>query len=111
MKAADPEQAVLRHLKFDGNTLIAGRRRYPLSHFDRIQVIGAGKASAAMARAVERILGRRLVGGFVNVPRGSQIRTRRVELNESGHPIPDERGLEVRAGSRNRAAPRPNVTC
>jgi len=73
--------------------MIVGRRRYPLSHFDRIQVVGAGKASAAMARAVERTLGKRLAGGFVNVPHGSQIRTRKVELNESGHPIPDERGL------------------
>ena len=50
-----------------------------------------------MARAVERVLGRRLAGGFVNVPHGSCIQTRKVELNESGHPIPDKRGL---AGAR-----------
>jgi glycerate 2-kinase len=93
LNAADPERAVLRYVKLDRNALIAGRRRYPLARFDRIQVVGAGKASAAMARAVERILGKRLSGGFVNVPRGSRIKTRRVELNESGHPIPDERGL------------------
>jgi len=94
LKAADPEHAVLRYLRLDGQkTLVAARRRYPLSRFDRIQVVGAGKASAAMARAVERVLGRRLAGGFVNVPHRSQVRTRRVELNESGHPIPDEHGL------------------
>lgn len=93
LKAADPERAVLRYLKLDGQTLVVGRRRYSLGHFDRIQVVGAGKASAAMARAVERVLGKRLAGGFVNVPHGSQLRTRHVELNESGHPIPDERGL------------------
>ncbi|HLX45583.1 MAG TPA: glycerate kinase [Bryobacteraceae bacterium] len=93
LKAADPERAVHRYVKLDGKTLIVGRRRYSLSNFDRIQVVGAGKASAAMARAVERTLGKRLAGGFVNVPHGSQVRTRKVELNESGHPIPDERGL------------------
>jgi len=67
-----------------------------MAGFDRIQVIGAGKASAAMARAVESLLGRRITGGWINVPDGTLANTgaklRRVELNPSGHPIPDERG-------------------
>jgi glycerate 2-kinase len=93
LAAADPEAAVLRHLKFDGRVLTAGRRRYSLAKFDRIQVIGAGKASAAMAAAVERLLGRRVSGGIVNVPAGNKIKVRRIELNESEHPIPGEKGL------------------
>jgi len=96
LAASDPYAAVLRHLKFDGRTLTAGRRRYRMAGFDRIQVIGAGKASAAMARAVESLLGRRITGGWINVPDGTLANTgaklRRVELNPSGHPIPDERG-------------------
>jgi len=92
LAAADPYAAVLRHLRFDGRTLIAGRRRYQLADFDRVQVIGAGKASAAMARAVERLLGRRIAGGVVNAPDGTRTRLRRIELNPAGHPIPDERG-------------------
>ncbi len=92
LQAADPYAAVLRHLKFDGRTLIAGRRRYRMADFDRIHVIGAGKASAAMARAVEHLLGRRIRGGVVNVPDGTTSKLRRIELNPSGHPIPDERG-------------------
>ena len=93
LHAADPDRAVTEHLKFDGRTLIARRKRYRLSQFDRIQVIGAGKASAAMGRAVERILGRRISGGLINVKDVSH-RLRRIELNESGHPVPDDRGLE-----------------
>jgi glycerate 2-kinase len=94
LDAADAGNAVARHLRFDGETLVAGGRRYRLSKFDRVQVIGAGKAGAAMARAVERLLGRRLAGGFVNVKDTGGIRLRRITLHESGHPIPDERGLE-----------------
>jgi glycerate 2-kinase len=94
LDAADPEQAVLRHLRFDGSTLLAGRRRYRLSRFDRIQVIGAGKAGAAMAQAVERVLGRHVSGGFVNVQDGGGARLRRIELHECGHPVPDQRGVE-----------------
>ena len=68
--------------------------RYPLKQFERIQAIGAGKAGAAMAQAVERVLGRRISGGVVNVPDGGARKLRRIELNPSGHPIPDERGAE-----------------
>ncbi len=95
LRAADPEQAILRHLRLEDHTLVAGRRRYRLSQFNRIQVIGAGKASAAMARAVERVLGRQVTGGLVNVPEGIQGgRPRRIELHDSSHPVPDARGVE-----------------
>jgi hydroxypyruvate reductase len=92
LEAADPYAAVLRHLKFDGRTLTAGRRRYRMADYDGVQIIGAGKAGAAMARAVEHVLGRFVKGGIVNVPDGTVSKTRRVELNQASHPIPDERG-------------------
>lgn len=92
LQAADPYAAVLRHLTFDGRTLIAGRRRYRMADFDRIQIIGAGKATAAMARAIEHLLGRQIEGGVINVPDGTTSKLRRIELNPAGHPIPDERG-------------------
>ncbi len=97
LDAADPGRAILTHLRFDGHTLQAGRHRYPLSKFDRIQVIGAGKATAKMAAAVERILGRRISGGLVNVKDGDRGHSRQITLNPSGHPVPDRRGL---AGAR-----------
>ena len=65
-----------------------------MADFDRIQVIGAGKASAAMARAVEHVLGRFIKGGIVNVPDGTDAKLRRIDLNQAGHPIPDERGQQ-----------------
>ncbi len=94
LAASDPEKAVRDHLAFDGRILRAGRRRYALSRFDRVRVIGAGKASAAMALAVERILGRRLAGGSVNVNDGGLRRKGRVILNPCGHPVPDQRGVQ-----------------
>jgi glycerate 2-kinase len=98
LKAADPERAVREHFDFDGETMRIDRQRLHASAFDRIQVIGAGKASAAMALALETILGRRISGGLVNVPDGPlppggiKGKLRRIELHPSGHPIPDRRG-------------------
>ena len=92
VKAADPVEAVLRHFSLRDGRLLAGRRRYRLDRFERIFVIGAGKAGAAMSRAVERTLGARISGGLVNVKYGHTAKLRRVELNECGHPTPDEAG-------------------
>ena len=90
LKAADPAGAVARALE-------AGS----YDRYRRIFVIGAGKASATMARAAERVLGRRIEAGLINTKYGHLARLRRIELNECGHPVPDERGVE---GARRIAA-------
>lgn len=82
LAAADPAAAVERHL-----------RRLDVAVFRDIYVIGAGKAGASMAQAAERILGRRITAGLINVKDGHTLRLRRIELNECGHPVPDERGV------------------
>ncbi len=97
LRAADPAEAIFRHVTVRDETLIARRRRYRLDAYRRIFVIGAGKAGAVMARALERLLGRRITGGLVNVKYGHTARLRRVELNECGHPVPDAAGV---AGAR-----------
>ncbi|MBK5290974.1 MAG: glycerate kinase [Acidobacteriia bacterium] len=94
LKAADPVEAVLRFLRRDGETLIAGARRYRLDDFDRIYVIGAGKASAAMAQGVEKVLGSRITDGLLNVKYGHGAPLKRVALNECGHPVPDQAGVD-----------------
>jgi len=94
LSAADPEKAVRAHVKTDGTTLHVDQRRYRLADFDRIQVIGAGKASARMAQALERLLGNRVTGGWINVPDRTKARLRKVHLHPAGHPVPDQRGVE-----------------
>jgi len=81
--AANPEAAVERAL-----------RRLPLDRYRRIFVVGAGKASAAMARASERVLGRRVAAGLINTKDGHLAPLKRIVLNECSHPVPDERGVE-----------------
>jgi glycerate 2-kinase len=94
VRAADPRQAVLAHVKIAGPALVAGKHRYRLADFDRIRVIGAGKAGAPMAQALERLLGKRITDGWVNAPEGAAVRLRRIVLHQAGHPIPDQRGVE-----------------
>ncbi|HEY6392542.1 MAG TPA: glycerate kinase [Bryobacteraceae bacterium] len=114
LAAADPTEAVLRHVRLDGETLIAGRRRYRLNKFQNVYVVGAGKAGAAMALGIERVLGKRIDSGFVNVKSASTARLRRIVLNESGHPIPDangERGARRIARIAQDAGPDDLIVC
>lgn len=82
LEAADPAGAVTRYLK-----------RRNLTRYRNIYVVGAGKAGASMALATERVLGRRITAGLINVKDGHLARLRRIELNECGHPVPDARGV------------------
>src|SRR5688572_10752359 len=50
-----------------------------------------------MARAIEKLLGKKITGGLINVKDGHTAKLRRIELNECSHPVPDSRGV---AGAR-----------
>jgi hydroxypyruvate reductase len=93
VKAVDPAHAIKKHLKLEGNRLTAGETIYDLAAFDRISVIGAGKASAAMARAMEEILDKRLNSGLVITKYSHALPLDKVQVIEAGHPVPDVAGF------------------
>lgn len=95
LAAVDAGTAVRRHLRRDGDRLWVGRACVPLGR--RNVVLGAGKAAAAMAEAVEDLLGDRLDGGLVVVKYGHGVPLRRVRLREAGHPVPDAAGMAAAA--------------
>lgn len=100
LAAADPAEAVRRHLSLEDDLLQLGPRRIELEQRARIFVVGAGKAGAAMGGAAAQILGRRLTAGVVAVPSAPSDHHGPIEWIESGHPLPDEGSLE--AGRRIR---------
>jgi len=93
VKAADPEYAVQQSVKVTEQKLVIDDKVYDLARYDGVYVIGAGKAAAPMAQAVEARLGHWLKGGIVNVKYGHGIPLKRIEVNEAGHPVPDEAGI------------------
>jgi hydroxypyruvate reductase len=100
LKAADPYQAVMKYVSLDDDMLTAGGVEYDLKGFRRIIVIGAGKGTAAMARATEEILGSRIDEGIVIVKYGHTGLLRKIVQREAGHPLPDEAGLRATAEIR-----------
>ena len=97
LDAVDPYRAVRNAVRVeDGHLLVAGAP-YDLATYDRIIVIGAGKATARMALAVEELLGERISQGLVIVKQGHKASLSIVEQIEASHPVPNEAGA---AGTR-----------
>ena len=92
LRAVNPIEAVKRFLTLDGNALVLGEHKLDLEDFEEIWAIGAGKASAAMAQAVEEVLGDRISGGLVIVKYDHLAPLSKIRLVEAGHPTPDENG-------------------
>jgi glycerate 2-kinase len=92
LDSAAVEPLVRSSLRLHGDTLACGPLTLDLASVGRVLVLGCGKAGAAMAGAVEAVLGDRIAEGFVVVKDGYTLPTRVVELAEAGHPVPDRRG-------------------
>jgi len=92
LKAVDPVTAINNNVNLTEDLLTICGRHWDLSKLDRLFIIGAGKASAAMAAAMENILEDRITDGCIVVKYGHGVNLRRMSLVEAGHPIPDQRG-------------------
>ncbi|RDD70258.1 glycerate kinase type-2 family protein [Paracoccus versutus] len=79
--SADPAKAVARHL--------------PDPPRGRVLVVGAGKSAAAMARAVEEAWPGVDLSGVVVTRYGHAVPTRRIEVIEAAHPVPDRNGAQA----------------
>jgi len=107
MKDADA-RALLREM-FDAALAAARPATCLAPYIDELQppqgrtvVIGAGKASAAMARAVEERWHHPLEG-LVVTRYGYGEACRRIEIVEAAHPVPDEKGRAVSDSPDQRA--------
>ncbi|MEY4705513.1 MAG: Glycerate 2-kinase [Nitrospirota bacterium] len=97
LAAADARAAVGRAISRDGAELVIGRHRYDLNRYERVVVIGAGKATAPMARAVEQRLGHWLDSGCIVVKQGHGLPMKRIVVAEASHPVPGRSGLRAAA--------------
>ena len=94
LQAVDPVEAIRRHVTLNDNVLRISDRQFNLKDFDRILVVGAGKAVAPMAKAVEDLLGNRISDGVIVVKDEHGLPLKKIKVREASHPVPDERGVK-----------------
>jgi len=93
LSAADPGRCVARFVSSEDAHVRLGDERLALANISKIVVVGAGKATPAMAVSLEEILGDRISVGTINTKYGHALPLSHIETVECGHPIPDAAGV------------------
>ncbi len=99
LSRVDPESLIGSCLHLEDAVLTVDngeeQRRFDLDRFEKVVVIGFGKATARMAKAVEAVLGERIDDGLIAVKYGHTETLSRIGTIEAGHPVPDANGVEA----------------
>ncbi|MFH1091623.1 MAG: glycerate kinase [Pseudomonadota bacterium] len=100
LAAVEPAQAVASALARSDDRLrvLDGKKAVKsldLKKFKRIFIVGAGKATAPMAMAVEKTLGPRVTAGIISVKTGHGLKLKKTTVLEAAHPVPDKKGVEA----------------
>jgi glycerate-2-kinase len=97
LEQADPYKAVQKLIRLEGSRLTVGNLRLNLQKDQRIFLIGAGKATYPIARALEDTLGDWIADGVIICKHGQEGRLKHSRLYLAGHPIPDKPGFRAAA--------------
>jgi glycerate 2-kinase len=92
LEACDVGRATEQSVAVSDDGIVVAGHEYPVKPGARIVVVGSGKATLAIAAALERALGERLDGGVIAVRDGEDtLALDRVAVLLADHPLPSER--------------------
>ncbi|MFW9828950.1 MAG: glycerate kinase [Candidatus Thorarchaeota archaeon] len=100
ISAVKPENLMREAIKIHKRTLFVENDEFDLREFDKIYIIGGGKATAEMAWYLEKMLSKMKdldYKGIINVPemqkKELKFKYNKISINFTSHPIPNEAGL------------------
>lgn len=95
LDAVKTDRALKNKISIAGNKVKISGKDYDLDNYEKIFVIGFGKASFAAAKYLEKILGEKISGGAViDVASG---KLKRIKSFKGTHPLPSGRNLRATA--------------
>jgi glycerate-2-kinase len=95
-----PKNLMEKSIRVFESKLFIGNDEYDLQDYQKIHIIGGGKATAEMAFTFERILSKTNFNyhGIINIPSDigeeDSYKDSKVEINFASHPIPNENGIK-----------------
>jgi len=98
VRRVDPYEATMNFVRLRGGMIELGSGEkagvvLDLDAVHRVFVVGGGKATAPMAKALEDLMGSRIDRGLINVKYGFGEPLSKIDMTEAGHPLPDEEGV------------------
>lgn len=95
LDAVHPSNIISSSLMLKNERLQIGEHVFALSQFEHIYAAGAGKAAAAMALEVEKILKHNLTDGVIAVRDSFDFALRHVRAISAGHPLPNANSVKA----------------
>lgn len=93
--AVQPGHLIAGAIQFQENDLSICGQKIHLTAHTKIFVIGAGKASAAMAQAAEAAFDKRITAGLITTKYAHSLPLRYIEITEAAHPVPDAESVSA----------------
>ncbi|TWU25844.1 glycerate kinase type-2 family protein [Bythopirellula polymerisocia] len=86
--AVQPSTLIPDYVAVEGRTLLLGNQEFDLGSINNIAVVGAGKAGASLAVALEKALGDQVlheknVAGWVNIPDETLLPAKSIHLHQA----------------------------
>ncbi|MFT3865534.1 MAG: DUF4147 domain-containing protein [Solirubrobacterales bacterium] len=97
LSACDAGQAATAAVVLTDGGIIVADREYRLTESSRVVVVGAGKATFAIAAALEARLGNRIDAGLIAVRHDQVTSPLGIEVAVADHPLPSGRSADVAA--------------
>ena len=95
LDSVDPYRLMKELFRLNGDLLEIGDLQFDLHRTERIYVLGAGKASFPIAKALEETLGNRISDGLITVKDDETGTLSKIKVRRAGHPIPNEAGYSA----------------
>lgn len=94
LAAADTYPGTRRVVHREGDRLTVGDQVFDLRSLGKIYVVGAGKGSYPIAKALDEILGDDIEQGMVMVKDPNRAQLEHIQVIHSGHPVPNQASLD-----------------
>jgi glycerate-2-kinase len=83
-----PKNVMQSHFRLEESTLSIQDKKYDLSHYKRVFIVGFGKGSSGICKFIEEILGERLTAGWdIDVVDES---FQKIKYTKGTHPLPSQ---------------------
>lgn len=93
VRAVQPQYLLPKYIRWQQDRLQLGEQHFEKHDINKVFVIGAGKASAAMARETEIILGNRIDEGIIVTKYEHAFPLKTIRCIEAAHPVPDDNSV------------------
>ena len=91
----NPEEALKRSISLKGDSIIITNINIHLNRTKNIYVVGGGKASYKMAKALYYLLDDSIKEGVISVKEATENRIGPIKIIKAGHPLPTPEGIDA----------------